>query len=171
LPRQSDSARRSGTKAAAAAGNESLISPHLRWTISDGRSHTPYRVNRPSKISGTRASAALWHIRANHAKNQATGQNQTKIKPDQTKKVTIGLFPLVASKRRRINHQTVIAVNCRQLPLIASHCQPLPAFPRKQIPGLLPFKNPQIIGQICEKHPQKNTLKSLHILAVKRGRY
>jgi hypothetical protein len=56
LPRQSDSAHRNQVKAAATAGDESLISPHLRFTISDGRNHAPHRVNRPSYIANSCAS-------------------------------------------------------------------------------------------------------------------
>jgi len=102
------------------------------------------RISQPSPAGLPRRR----QVKPSQAKIQATGQNQTKIKPIQTKKVAApaayvalrrakpGSTHLAASKpwrrracrvkakRRRINHQRVIAVHCRPLPLIASYCQP-----------------------------------------------
>ena len=62
---------------AATPADESLISPHLRLTIPDGRSHTLYRVHRKSYIENFPHPRLGGRVRPNQAEIKKSNQNQT----------------------------------------------------------------------------------------------
>jgi hypothetical protein len=117
-------------------GNESLIASHLRFQIYAATPLIASIVYLISKILGTRVSASRWQVRPNQAKTQRPGQNQTEIRPIQTKKV--------AALRAG-----------RNWPVLEANS----SLPAKNISSLLPGKKPRIIWQIRKKHPQKRVKK------------
>ena len=128
-------------------GNESLLSPHLRFTIPDLRSPTPYRVNRILSIENS------WHP-CSLRLGGMSGQIKV-IWPKSNQKSGS------ATCQWRLPHASGLAPYAFRTSLLSSaaNCQPLPAFPRQKLSGLFPSKTFNLLGKSA-----KNTLKNTRFM-------
>ena len=137
---------RKAERAGASESNGSLVFPHLRFTILDGRSQTPHRVNRKSYISAIASRLAASKTGQtksgqNSSDRPKSNQNQT----DSNQKSGCASRLCCSSARQAwvnppcrvealaktgVSRQSEAKTDqpskghCRPLPLIASYCQP-----------------------------------------------
>jgi len=155
LPRQSDSARRSATKAAAKTGQTKT-----------GRNQTDQAKIKPNLTlfkSKNVAAPFANSCPAVAARPENIGLPCRSLNSQLTQLSTIQL-PSTLDATGNTHHASTTKCS---LPAIASHCQPLPAIaslPAKQIFQAETLSNPQVIGQILQKPPPnapKKTAKKL----------